>query len=390
MKKIIYYFLILLLAVWLGLIMSRHVGYVLISYGDVTIASSLWFAALALIVIFSLLYLLLRCCSKITLLSSSVGEWYRRRRRKRAQGQTIAAIYDLLEGNFAKAEKRFMHFAPHSDVSLINYLGAAIVAQQQGALDRQERYMLLAQKIGANRDITVAMVRVRLAMENGNFEEATIILQDLKSQRPRNKFILSLLKDLYVKGERWDELKELLPALRKYEIMASNDDLDALEHRLYEKLLWAAKLGGSIDDFWKAIPRYLQKKSSMVAIYTQHLLEHSRVDEAEAMLKIVLRKELDGALLRIYANIDSRDPIKHLTRAEKWLRTNPQHPDLMLILGKICWRQKLWGKAKDYLERSVKFAKNREAHLALADFFAERNDLPRAVDCYHRAFLCSD
>ena len=42
---------------------------------------------------------------------------------------------------------------------------------------------------------------------------------------------------------------------------------------------------------------------------------------------------------------------------------------LLLALGRMCLRQRLWGKAQSYLEASLAVAESQEAHLELARLF---------------------
>lgn len=373
--------------------MRGNSGQVLISYGGVVVETSLWFGLLCIALLFLLFHLLLRCGSKVGSLVSSVRGWLTSHRCRRAHDQTVLAMYDLIEGDFARAEKRFSHYAKHSNMPLINYLAAAAMAQKQQAINRQERYLLLAQRIEGDHSATVAMVRAQLAIKNNHYEEAIAVLRQLCIARPKNALVLSMLRDLYVKNGCWYELHELLPALKKFVLnkyggAMDGDDFIRLEQHVYEKFLAAAVQNGSIDDIWRTVPRSLQKNPTLVAIYIKYLIDNHRIDEAEIILKMVLRKQLDTRLLEFYAAMDSQEPIRHLARAESWLQKQPQHAELLLTLGKICRRQKLWGKARKYLERSAKLSSSKEAYRELADFFAEQSDLPKAVALYRRAFRC--
>ena len=40
---------------------------------------------------------------------------------------------------------------------------------------------------------------------------------------------------------------------------------------------------------------------------------------------------------------------------------------MLLALGRMCMKQRLWGKAQSYLEASLALEETRDAHLALAD-----------------------
>ena len=50
------------------------------------------------------------------------------------------------------------------------------------------------------------------------------------------------------------------------------------------------------------------------------------------------------------------DPRRQLALAESLLERHPREPELLLALGRIALRNQLWGKARDYLESSLKLA----------------------------------
>ena len=106
------------------------------------------------------------------------------------------------------------------------------------------------------------------------------------------------------------------------------------------------------------------------------------MEAAEAILKMVLRKILDEKLLGLYARLQSTQPIKQLMRAEEWLKDNLENAGLLLCLGRICRQQKLWGKARHYLERSARLAPTLDVYVELAKIMEEQGDLQGALDFY--------
>ena len=56
--------------------------------------------------------------------------------------------------------------------------------------------------------------------------------------------------------------------------------------------------------------------------------------------------------------------------AEGWLKTHPEDPSLLLTLGRLSLQNRLWGKARDYLEASLRLQRNPEACAELARLLA--------------------
>ena len=88
MKKIIFYFLALLFAVWLGVVLHQNPGYVVISSKDISIETSLWFFVVAIIALFLIIYALLRFGSGAGLIASYIRHWFGTHKRKHARAQT--------------------------------------------------------------------------------------------------------------------------------------------------------------------------------------------------------------------------------------------------------------------------------------------------------------
>lgn len=64
--------------------------------------------------------------------------------------------------------------------------------------------------------------------------------------------------------------------------------------------------------------------------------------------------------------------------AESWLKQAPQDAQLLLCLGRLCLRNQLWGKAREYLEASLQFARQADTCIELARLLASQGDLARS------------
>jgi HemY protein len=113
-------------------------------------------------------------------------------------------------------------------------------------------------------------------------------------------------------------------------------------------------------------------------------LEQKRLEQAEIVLKKSLFKKLDPTLLDKYCSLESSNPIKQLKIAEKWLLAHPNDVHLLLGLGKLCKRQKLWGQTQHYLQESLKGRENIAAYVELADMAEAQKDLEKSITYYHK------
>jgi hypothetical protein len=73
-----------------------------------------------------------------------------------------------------------------------------------------------------------------------------------------------------------------------------------------------------------------------------------------------LKRKYDSHLARLYGLVRGSDPARQLQTAEGWLKEHPADPSLLLTLGRLCLQNSLWGKARDYLESSLRCSATRK------------------------------
>ncbi len=72
-------------------------------------------------------------------------------------------------------------------------------------------------------------------------------------------------------------------------------------------------------------------------------------------------------LVELYGECRLADPTLQLEQAERWLAAHNQDAALLRVLGALCQRQQLWGKAQTYLEASLALEDHWRTHLALGE-----------------------
>ena len=79
-------------------------------------------------------------------------------------------------------------------------------------------------------------------------------------------------------------------------------------------------------------------------------------DAARDILEQLLERGWNSEAVQVYGDAVGRDVIAMIARCEEWLRAQPRDAALLLVLGKLCARQELRGKARGYLEASLALA----------------------------------
>ena len=75
--------------------------------------------------------------------------------------------------------------------------------------------------------------------------------------------------------------------------------------------------------------------------------------EAADILAQSIDREWDSDLVDLYGECRLGDATRQLEQAERWLASHNEDAVLLRVLGTLCQRQQLWGKAQTYYEASL-------------------------------------
>lgn len=203
----------------------------------------------------------------------------------------------------------------------------------------------------------------------------------MRERHPHSIQVLRQLQRLHQQRGDWSALIRLLPELRKNKILPAAELAD-LERRAWgENLSLAAHRDEdgsvglqSLTRAWQQLTSAQRQEPQLVLAYAEQLRQLGAQAEAEEVLRIALKRQYDSHLVRLYGLLRGADPDRQLKLAEGWLKEHPQDPSLLLTLGRLCLQNSLWGKARDYLESSLRVQRNPEACAELARLLARLGD----------------
>ncbi|SDI25351.1 heme biosynthesis HemY N-terminal domain-containing protein [Pseudomonas panipatensis] len=375
-----------LAATLVGLAIAEQSGYVLIAYKSFRYESSLW-TFLALLALAWLVYLAVRLLLRLLGVSGRVvNPWSRFNRRRRAELAETHGQRDLAEGHWAQALRHLRRAAELGERSLPSYLGAARAANELGRTDECDQLLDRAQEREPGAALAVGLTRAQLLINRGAFEPAREVLVKLHEEHPRHPTVLRLLQQLYVSLHEWSALLALLPELRKERVLA-NAQLSDLERRAWGAALEKAGEQGlgqgeaalqPLSQTWNNLPSALRGQPLLVAEYARQLLRLGAPQEAEQVLRQALRDDYDERLVLLYGQARGSDPARQLQTAEGWLKKRPDDAGLLLTLGRLCLADKLWGKAREYLEASLGRQRSAETCAELARLLAHLGEVERS------------
>jgi HemY protein len=382
MRYLVYAMIALVVAVAVALLALPDPGYVLIGYGDWSLETTL----LVLLAVLAGLYLVLRFLAGLRRLPRRVSQWRRLRRERRARNALNRGLIELAEGQWVAAEKRLVRHAATSDNALITYLAAARAAQRQGAHDRRDHYLRLAHGSMPEADVAVGLSQAELQMAHGQTEQALATLRHLRQIAPRQAYVLKLLMKLYQQLQDWRGLRELLPELRRRKVISEQEQTQ-MSLEIHQALLEQAARRGDLEalrELWNGLPRALHQNESLLVTYVLQLQRHGLVDEIQGLLRQVLRKRWSQRLVYLYGQLEGGDVARRLDEAEGWLRDHEKDPVLLLTLGRLCLANRLWGKARAYLEASIQLAPTVETCQLLGALLEQLGEPDKAMACYRQ------
>jgi len=358
---------VLIAAVSLSLLVKDNPGYVLIDVSHWTIQTSFTLAVVVLAMAFTLLYYAIRFMANLWAVPGGIKRWKTLRQEKRSTVHLTKGLIALAEGKWQEAERNALKNQNEGEIGLLNYLTAARAAQEQGAFDRRDLYLKAAHQNMPSADVAVGLTQAELLLNQNQLEQALATLRHLQQLSPKHTQVLKNLGALYISLGDWEHIVELLPILRKRKIF-SVEKTDQLETRAYENLLNALDPMDEkgLKELWYRIPAPVQEQQTILCHYIEMLIRQNNCDVAEALIRKALRTDWNDRLARYYGIINGADAKSQLEYAETWLNSHENKPVVLLTLGRLCLKNSLWGKARGYLEASVRAGAASEAHYELA------------------------
>jgi len=380
---------ILLIAVSLSLLAYQDPGYVLIAWGYKTAELSLSLFIILTVLIFVAFYIVIRLAVNGWGMPSAFKAWRQRQRQQRARRDTNKGLIELAQGNWTHAERYLVRHVSDSEIPLINYLSAARAAQKQDVPERRDNYLALAHKNMQGAGFAVQLTQAELQLVHGQLEQALATLVQLHSSSPKHPHVLFLLARIYEMLRSWGDLKKIIPDLKKHKII-SNEQLAELERVVHREMITIATQRGKLDQLkasWQHVPKALRVDLTMAQHYTRCLLTLDAHDDAEAIVRETLKRNRDDQLIYLYGLIESSDPDRQLAAAENWLKGNENNPVLLLTLGRLCKRNKLWGKAHSYLEASIGVQARSDSYKELGQLMEQLEEPDKASSYFRQGLL---
>lgn len=368
----IVFYLILVLALVAGgvaaLQLGAETGYVLLSYGPWVVETSLLGLVVAVAAFFLAIYYGLKLIGFSVSLPRRWRSSLEQRRADGARESFERGLLRLFEGHWKRAEVELVRRAADHHAGHLNYLAAARAAQRVGAGERRDRYLALVRERAPQLEFAILLTQAELQRERGEFALVRDTALQLRQKEPTHPYALELLAESHDELAEWASLRALLaePGAAKAMGLARWRELS---ERAAEALLRAAVAAAELDSLkavWSATPAEIQALAEPARAYAAGLARLNADAEARAFIEARLESAWDETLVRLYGPLHTEDPVAQLAVLERWLQLHGEQPALLETAGRVCLKNRLWGKARSYLEAVVQVAPTPAAYLELA------------------------
>jgi HemY protein len=377
----------LLLGVGFVALIEGDPGYVLLSYGNYTLETSLWVGLFLLGLSLWIFYQLLRLLYRIIGGQRSFRSWLGTRRSDKAHRSTNKGIISYTLGNWARARRQLLRGAQNGEAPLVNYLLAARASDRLEEPERVAEFLQSAADEEPDAELAIDIIRAENRLRTGEYESALKALEKPARNAAKHPYVLELQRRAYVGLGDEDKLLTLLPNLVKHTLL-SEDEARSTERDIHTaRIERAAEITG-LHSTWESLPSSLKRDKIVLHLYVARQVELGDYEAAEVSILKAIKRQWDVPMVRQFGLLEGDNTAGRLTRAERWLPEHPEDAELLLCLGRLCLREKLWGKARDYFESSYRVNPGAEVCAELGRLLVGLGE-PKVASAYYREGLAA-
>ena len=366
MRWLVWLLLIRSSAVGLALLMRFNHGNVAVLWPPYRVDFSVNLAVLVLGLSFLVFHLLLVGLAKAFSLPSRVRGYRQRRQYEGARVALRDGVLALFEGRFGRAER--LAQAAREDDLLAGpaALVAARAAHRMREFDRRDRWLDLAE-VDPGSAHAGLMTEAELALEEQDPARAIAAIERLHGKGLRHIHSLRVALRAHEQSEDWVRVLQVLRQLEKRDALPQ-PAVRGLRVRAC-RALFARSAGDAagVRELWSSLRAAERELPETVEAAAAAQAASGEQEAARRLIEQAVDREFSPMLLPLYAALDTVPARERIQRAEQWRLAHGDDPDLLLALGRMCMSEALWGKAEEYLQRSLQGRASVAAHVAFAE-----------------------
>ncbi len=385
MIRVLVYLFIILLGLCLSPYLVGNTGYVYIAAWDYQIETSLVFAVIALVCLFSLLQIVEWIIVFVINLVLNSRYLPSRWRKQAARKNTLLGALSLAEEDWPAAEQAMLKGADKGEIPALNLLAAARAAQHQGKSEQRDHYLERAAK-EPSASKAVSTTRARYLLQLGQLDSARIELDKLNPTSKSKLPVLRLAKDLYLAQEDWQAMKLLLPSIKKRHLL-TDDEFIALNKQTNLALIEQATSVSEqeLEKVWHWLSRTERNQAEYLSIYAKGLSLFGRKDEAFKLLMKKLKSQPFAEIFAVLPEMITQQDTKIIEQLESFEEQFLENANYQICMAKLYQDNKAYKEAKLCWQRACEQSPSKELWLSLANVQEHLGEHFGAIQSYRNA-----
>ena len=274
---------------------SQDPGYLLVTWGDWQLETSVWLALSALLLSLVLLWFILRALRTTLKVPRALRRWLGLRSARGAQRRADKGFAAFFEGHWDVAEKALKKGSAPDEQTLLHPLYAALAALHRGESARALALLEQAETEGLAPISLITLARAECHLKAGATNEAERSLEQLSASERKTPRAKALRAEAAYLQRDWQPLTELLADVRRAGI-APDEQINVWERESWNALLSEADDAASTAvSVWKRAPESLKAPGqplwpALLDILRRDAQADALQAQADALQKVLLER----------------------------------------------------------------------------------------------------
>ena len=300
----------------------------------------------------------------------------------RSRKSFAKGLLALSEGRWKVAEKLLVTSTKNSPTPELGYMAAARAAVAQHKLEQAFDYLDAAESSTDN-PLTVDLTRCELWVKIGEFQKAVQVLNRILKSYPNNPRALHILSQAASGSQQWQLLREIMPKVAKLEVLPVEETNRITRNAILQQLQ-NAEHENDLQLTWDSLSKEQKSDLQFIQLYAKSGLRLGLHQQIAKLIENSLHKDWSDELLQVWSELEL-DTHSKIKTAEKWLKKSPDNALLLRILGELCLKNQLWGKAQEYLNKSLDIDADKQTFKLMARYFDLVGEPDNALEAYRHA-----
>ena len=313
---------------------SQDPGYLLVTWGDWQVETSVWLALSALMLALVLLWFILRALAATLRVPRALRRWLGLRSARGAQRRADKGFAAFFEGHWDVAEKALKKAGSPHEKTLLHPLYAALAALRRGESARALALLEQAETEGLAPVSLIALARAECHLKAGATGEAERSLEQLSAPECKTPRAKALRAEVAYLKRDWQPLMELLADVRQAGI-APDEQINVWERTTWIALLNAADDASTAVSVWKRAPESLKApEQPLWPALLDILRQDAQADALQRVLLERLQQHCEPVTLEAMIGLPDKQLLKMKKALERW-RNEDSESGCLAVLARI-------------------------------------------------------